>query len=94
MRVEIDLARLRAARDRLRAAGEDLDGLGTRMPRGGDYGDAGALVELALAVQAEGSALVSAEATMVAFAVGLCLDDLECTDAQQAVDLITLGDRL
>lgn len=61
------------------------------MPAGGDYGAAGPLIELALGVQAEGAARLSAEATMLGFAVGLCASDMEFTDAEQAVDLITIG---
>ena len=89
--MEIDFAQLRAAQRQLEDAGAALDGLGSTMPSGGDYGAAGALIELGFAIQAEASALLVAEASMLGFAVGLCADDMGYTDSQQAVDIITIG---
>lgn len=91
--VEIDFARLRSAQHRLEGAGADLDDLGSAMPDGGDYGASGALIALGYAIQAEASARLSAEASMLGFAVSLCAADLGYTDAQQAVDIITIGTR-
>lgn len=89
--IDVDFALLRAAQRRLEGAAAALDNLGSRMPSGGDYGAAGPLIELGFAVQAEASARLAAEATMLGFAVGLCADDLGYTDSQQAVDIITIG---
>lgn len=89
--VKIDFAQLRTARQRLEHAGDQLDGLGARMPAGGDYGAAGALIELGLAIQAEACARLAAEASMLGFAVGLCAADLGYTDSQQAVDIVSIG---
>lgn len=91
--VQLDFGQLRAAQRRLQAAGERLDSLGAGMPSGGDYGAAGPLVAMALGLQAEAGALLAAEAAVLGFAVGLCAADLGYTDAQQAVDVITIGGR-
>jgi hypothetical protein len=89
--LEVDHAQLAHARQALQAAGSDLDGLGSQMPGGGDYGAAGPLIALALGVQAEGSARLSAEANMLGFAIGLVSADMGYTDSAQAVDIITIG---
>jgi hypothetical protein len=88
----IDFPRLSVAQHRLVEAGDQLDSLGSQMPSGGDYGAAGVLIELGLAAQAEVSAQLATEAAMLGLAVGLCAADIGCTDAQQAVDIITIGD--
>lgn len=90
--MEIDFAKLRTAEHHLEEAGDELDGLGNQMPAGGDYGAAGPLIALGYAVQAEATARLSAEASMLSFAVSLCAADIGYTDAQQAVDIITIGD--
>lgn len=89
--IGVDFALLGSAQRRLEDAGANLDDLGSQMPSRGDYGAAGPLIELGLAVQAEASARLAAEAAMLGFAVGLCATDLGYTDAQQAVDIITIG---
>lgn len=89
--VEMDLEQLRAAQRELEDAGAELDDLGSQMPYGGDYGAAGALVELTLAIQAEAGARLAAEASMLGFAVSLCAADMGYTDSRQAVDMITIG---
>lgn len=90
--IEMDPRQLRVAQRELEEAGAGLDGLGARMPDGGDYGAAGPLVELALAIQAEAGARLATEASMLGFAVSLCAADLGYTDARQAVEIITIGD--
>lgn len=89
--LEIDFAQLRAAQHQLEEAGAQLDGLGSQMPSGGAYGAAGALIELGFATQAEASARLATEASMLGFAVGLCAADMGYTDSRQAVDIITIG---
>lgn len=89
----VDLDRLKDVEERLRRVGESLDAAGTRAPEGADFGAAGVAVAVALAVQTEAAALMAAECTVLAGAVGLCGSDMEITDAAQAVEMLTVDAR-
>lgn len=87
----MDYGALEAARRRLDDAAEVFDAHGLRAPQDGDYGAAGPLVALVLGGYAETAARLAAEASVIGVAIAICSADMQITDSQQAIDLLTPG---
>lgn len=77
----------------LTSAATALDSSGTSVPACGSYGDVSALVAAILGAYADTGARVTAEALTIADVVNVCSADMQCTDASQAVDILTNGMR-
>lgn len=75
----------------LEAAGDGLDGAGSSVPGGGDYGDAGALVATVLAAVAEAGARVAFEARTLAAVVAECNDAASTADQDAAASYLVGG---
>ncbi len=85
----MDYAAMEVSRRRLDAAAVHFDRLGLQAPRGGDYGAAGPIVALVLGAHAETAARLAAETSVIGVAIALCSADMQITDSEQALDLLT-----
>lgn len=87
----LDYAAMQEAAGSLASAAQGLDSSGTTVPACGSYGDASALVAAILGAYADTGARVTAEALTIADVVNVCSADMQCTDAAQAVQILTNG---